>query len=273
MKTIALILALSATASAVCGYDPLLRRLVCPPGGGGGGGTGTVTVVGAGSLTSTAIVTGGGSQTIQTPTGATVDADGDAVFKSITIGDGTVAGESAIYELAANGTNYRSWLVPDALTATVRFRFPDAAPTAGQVMAFSAPSGGISDITFTTLSATAHSFGATFDGGGTVLTGGTTTARYLVVPYSCTIIGWNIMVDTGTATFKLWRIATGGTAIPTNSNSINTSGVAIASGTLLRSTTTSDFTSTAIVTNDVIGVNLSAVTGSPTLASFGVQCQ
>lgn len=117
-----------------------------------------------------------------------------------------------------------------------------------------------------------RSFGATFDGGGSALTGGTTTARYLVMPAPCTIIGWSIAVDAGTATFKLWRIATGGTAIPTNSNSINTSGVAISSGTLVRSATVSDFTSTAIAKNDVIGVNLSAV-ATATIATFSVQCQ
>ena len=46
--------------------------------GTGGGGAGTVTVVGAGNLTSTAIVTGGGLQTAQTPsTTATMDTSGN----------------------------------------------------------------------------------------------------------------------------------------------------------------------------------------------------
>lgn len=44
----------------------------------GSAGSGTVTVVGAGSLTSTALVTGGGSQTIQTPSAtATLDSSGN----------------------------------------------------------------------------------------------------------------------------------------------------------------------------------------------------
>lgn len=68
----------------------------------------------------------------------------------LTVGDGTVAGETIMNELTANGTEYRSWVVPDALTATVRFRFPNAAPTAGQVMTFGAPAASISDITFKT---------------------------------------------------------------------------------------------------------------------------
>lgn len=46
--------------------------------GDGGGGSGTVTVVGAGSLTSTALVTGGGTTTLQTPAAtATMDSSGN----------------------------------------------------------------------------------------------------------------------------------------------------------------------------------------------------
>jgi hypothetical protein len=46
--------------------------------GGSGGGSGTVTVVGSGNLVSTAIMTGGGAQTAQTPSGtATLDASGN----------------------------------------------------------------------------------------------------------------------------------------------------------------------------------------------------
>lgn len=46
--------------------------------GTGSGGTGTVTVVGAGNLTSTACVTGGGSQAIQTPSSTcTIDSSGN----------------------------------------------------------------------------------------------------------------------------------------------------------------------------------------------------
>jgi len=55
-----------------------------------GGGAGTVTVVGAGNLISTALVTGGGSQTAQTPNAqATMDASGNiATQGTITTGTG-----------------------------------------------------------------------------------------------------------------------------------------------------------------------------------------
>jgi hypothetical protein len=118
---------------------------------------------------------------------------------------------------------------------------------------------------------TVHVYGATFDGGGSALIGGTNVARYLTAPFACTIISWDLLVDTGTATFKLWKVATG-TAIPTSANSINTNGVAISSGTALHSTALTDFTTTTISANDIIGVNLSAASGA-TLATLQVQCQ
>ena len=69
---------------------------------------------------------------------------------SATYGDGTVAGEWAMYELAANGVNYISWLVPDLIAANLRLKFPNAVPTAGQAMAFGAPSSNISQISWFT---------------------------------------------------------------------------------------------------------------------------
>jgi hypothetical protein len=116
--------------------------------GANGTGTGTVTVVGAGNLTSTNCVTGGGTQTIQTPTGCTVDATGNAAFKSVTAGDGTVVGEVELPELATNGTNFVSWLAPNLLSANLRLRFPNTQPTDGQMMRFGVPSGTISDFTW-----------------------------------------------------------------------------------------------------------------------------
>lgn len=54
------------------------------------GGTGTVTVVGAGNLTSSQIVTGGGSQTLQTASSsATVDASGNLTALTVTSGGAT----------------------------------------------------------------------------------------------------------------------------------------------------------------------------------------
>ncbi|HEY4340281.1 MAG TPA: hypothetical protein VGM97_10085 [Steroidobacteraceae bacterium] len=113
-----------------------------------------------------------------------------------------------------------------------------------------------------------RAIGFTFDGNGSTLSSGVT--KYLTVPFACTISAWNFAVDTGTATVKLWKVATG-TAIPTVANSINTSGVSIASGTAIHSTTVTDFTSTAVSANDIIGFNLFAVS-SATYVNFMLEC-
>lgn len=115
-----------------------------------------------------------------------------------------------------------------------------------------------------------HPFGASFDGGGSALTAGKTS--YFPLPYGCTIQAYTLWADTGTFTVKVWKIATGGTAIPTVSDSINTSGVSLSSGTKVRSTTLSDFTTTTVTANDFGAVNITAVSGATQLG-ITVECQ
>ena len=98
----------------------------------------------------------------------------------------------------------------------------------------------------------------------------TSEVGYLTSPFACTITGWHIMVDAGTATVKTWRV-NGGTALPTSSNSISTSGVAISSGTKVDSTTVTDFTSTAIAANDTLGFAITAVATAKILV-FQIDC-
>lgn len=95
-------------------------------------------------------------------------------------------------------------------------------------------------------------------GGSALSTGGIT---YFVVPQSCTINGWNILVDAGTATVKFWKIGTG-TALPTIANSINTSGVAVSTGTAIHSATVTDFTTTTVTAHDIGAMTLTAVSGA-----------
>lgn len=81
---------------------------------------------------------------------------------------------------------------------------------------------------------------------------------YLTVANACTIIGWDILVDAGTATVDIWKIATG-TAIPTDTNSITASAQpAISTGTAIHSTTLTGWTTT-VAAFDIIGFNLDAV--------------
>ncbi len=93
---------------------------------------------------------------------------------------------------------------------------------------------------------------------------------YVVSPVACTINAWDLLVDAGTATVASWKVATG-TAIPTVSNTISTSGVAISTGTAVHSATVTDFTSTAIAANDIIAFNLTAVATAKYIY-FAVQC-
>lgn len=98
-------------------------------------------------------------------------------------------------------------------------------------------------------------------------------AGFIAFPVAGTITAWAISVDTGTATIKVWKVATG-TAVPDSSNSINTSGVSISSGTHVRSTTLTDFgANTGVAANDIFAFNLESVTGSPTEVSFQLEIQ
>jgi hypothetical protein len=117
-----------------------------------------------------------------------------------------------------------------------------------------------------------RSFGGDFGTpGGSALSSGSTSYLMLTVPFACTIVSWDIMADAGTATVKLWKVATG-TAIPTSSNSINTSGLSLSTGTAIHSTTLTDFTTTSITANDIVAFNLSAV-ATAKYVSVQVNCQ
>ncbi|MGH3430900.1 MAG: hypothetical protein ACRDQZ_25580 [Mycobacteriales bacterium] len=88
-----------------------------------------------------------------------------------------------------------------------------------------------------------------------------TATDYTIVPFACNITAYNLAVDAGTITVKFWKIARG-TAIPTVSNSISTSGVSISTGTAVHSTTLSDFTATSVAAGDVMAMNVTAASGA-----------
>lgn len=99
----------------------------------------------------------------------------------------------------------------------------------------------------------------------------TAEVQYITIPFACTITGWHVMADAGTATIKTARV-NGGTALPTvASNSISTSGVSLASGTKIDSTTVTDFTSTAVAANDTLGFFLTAVATAKQI-TFQLDC-
>lgn len=89
--------------------------------------------------------------------------------------------------------------------------------------------------------------------------------------FAGTIKAWTIAVDAGTCTLKVWKKATG-TAIPTVSDAINTNGIAISSGTLVRSTTLTDFsTNTNVTANDVFIANVTATSSGPKLITLTLE--
>ena len=90
-----------------------------------------------------------------------------------------------------------------------------------------------------------------------------TNATSFAIPctFAGAITGWTIAADAGTCTIKTWKKATG-TAIPAIGDVISTSGVALATGTLIRSSTVTDFTTTTVTANDVFIFVVTAV-GTP----------
>jgi hypothetical protein len=100
----------------------------------------------------------------------------------------------------------------------------------------------------------------------------TSYTSYVTVPFACTISAYNLLVDATDTTLrvKFWKVATG-TAIPTVSNSISTSGLGVPSGTAVHSTTTSDFTSLAVTANDIVAMNVS-VANTAKMVNGVLQC-
>lgn len=110
--------------------------------------------------------------------------------------------------------------------------------------------------------------GFTIDGGGRAITTGKAKG-FSTCSVPGKITGYSIAADTGTVTIKTWKVATG-TAVPTSSNSISTSGVQLSTGTYVRSTTVSDFTSTTVAANDIFAWNIETISG-PTELSFTLE--
>jgi hypothetical protein len=122
------------------------------------------------------------------------------------------------------------------------------------------------DVT-TTAGAVATTLGSAFkrralvfelgDEQGTALA--TTAISTVTIPFSCTISAYALTTDAADSTFrvKFWRVADGGTAKPAVGNSISTAGLGVPTGTHVKSTTVTDFTSTAIAAYDTVTMNIS----------------
>ncbi len=164
---------------------------------------------------------------------------------------------------------------------------PNTAPSAGQILVGNAGGTAYAPVTVSGSGATIslastgvmtisgvttaviRTIGATWDGAGAALTTGKATG-YVSVPFAGTITGYSISADVGTCTIQTWRVATG-TAVPTVSNSISTSGVQLTTGTHVRSTSVGDFTNTTVAVGDIFAFNLGTVAGGATQLTFEVE--
>lgn len=157
--------------------------------------------------------------------------------------------------------------VGDYLTLTADGRVHPAGKTrtaAGRIVAIAQDSGATPRLALIRLDSNrgrVRMIPFSFGDGGTVITGGT---AYVTVGFACAISAWSITADGGTATFKVWRAASG-TAAPTSANSLNTNGVSLATGTHVRSTNVSDFSATSIAANDVLAASIASVSGAKAL--------
>lgn len=100
----------------------------------------------------------------------------------------------------------------------------------------------------------------------------TSYTAYFSVPFACTISAYDLLVDATDTTLrvKFWKVATG-TAIPTVSNSISTNGLGVPSGTNVKSTTLSDFTTTTVTKDDIMAMNVS-VANTAKMVNAVLQC-
>jgi hypothetical protein len=104
-------------------------------------------------------------------------------------------------------------------------------------------------------------FTAHFANGGNAIATNQTTVTPWTCPYSGTITGYSISVDSGTCTLKTWKKANG-TAIPTIADVISTSGVTLSNGTHIRSATVGDFTTTTVTAGDMFMAQVTAISGA-----------
>ncbi len=247
-------------------------------------GSGTVTVVSSGSLTSTALVTGGGTTTLQTPSAtATMDSSGNiSTPGTLTVGNAaTTAGAIALTQgtTQSTGTTNITIQAPAAVTSYIR-TLPGAVGSTGFLLETVSGSvqteslvAGIGTGSVVRASETVHSITFVVSGGGSALTTG---VQDVIVnsPYGGTCIGWSITTSAAdTITFDILRSTYVSGAAP--SVSIVGAGTkpALASNVSIYSTTFTSWTSTAITALDNFKIQITAVGGTCTAATFTLYFQ
>lgn len=160
---------------------------------------------------------------------------------------GTVTSVSAL-TLGTSGTDLSSSVANGTTTPVITLNVPTASAT---------NRGALSSSDWSKFNnATLGSFGASFDGMGSVVLVNTRT--YFRMQKAGTITEWSIIAEgtSPTATFDVWKIASG-TALPTVANTIFGTKPALATGNAITSTTMTGWT-TSFAANDMFCVNVDA---------------
>ncbi len=127
-------LSTGSTTTNDCGKFDANGNIVDSGGPCGSGGTGTVTVVGAGNLVSTALVTGGGSQAVQTPAStATMDSSGN-ISTPGTMTTGAGSGVSGKYTFNGGTSGSAAITVPAVAGTPADLNLPTATGAANAVL-------------------------------------------------------------------------------------------------------------------------------------------
>jgi hypothetical protein len=101
------------------------------------------------------------------------------------------------------------------------------------------------------------SFGVTIDGGGSAVTTG--NKGYLIIPYSGTITGWQLIANaTGSCILDVWKAATGN--IPTVTNTITGTEKPTLSAQQINTDLALTSWTTSVVQNDVVAFNVDSAT-------------
>jgi hypothetical protein len=215
--------------------------------------SGSTTIASSGALAANAIVIGGGAGVAPSTT-----TTGTGVLTALGVNTGSAgafqvnnASGAALTSLTA--ANISTGALANGMTATTQSANDNSTKLATTAYADNAAKSAVEKLAVFSV-----------DGGGAAITTGTVsgTAR---LPFACTLTGWSISATaaTGTNTVKIWNKATG-TAIPTISDVINTSGISLTTGTAVASSTLSDFTDTSYAAGDMMRCAITAVDGAAT---------
>lgn len=172
---------------------------------------------------------------------------------------GSGSNSSGLTDPGANGLLKR--IAANATAAAVA-GVDFAPPTTGSALLKGDGAGGFANASLQ------RAIGYVFDGGGALLTPGRTA--YIPVPFACTISAWTITADAGTVTMDIWK-KSAGTSIPSASDTITASArPALSTGTWLRSTALTGW-NTSVSGNDILAINLAAVSNA-SVASLVLEC-